>query len=172
MVVGALRLAGERSSAGKHAVVVRRAEDAELAAIVELARRLHAESVYKSLPFDARKVGVLVAFCARDTSCFGRVAEIGGEVSGFLGGKLTTYPFCNEVFAYDLGFYVAKERRASLGAVAPLHAFRAWAEEKGAREIALAVSSGIEPERVGRLYERMGLTCVGGIYRAPLGRGG
>ncbi|HVV59676.1 MAG TPA: GNAT family N-acetyltransferase [Gaiellaceae bacterium] len=105
---------------------------------------------------------------SRPQDHFAAMAEIGGELVGYLGGALGTYPFCDEILAHDLGFYVAPEHRRSSAAARLARAFVAWARHKGAREVQLAVSSGVDVERIGAFYERLGLNKVGGIYRASL----
>jgi GNAT superfamily N-acetyltransferase len=150
-------------------IEVRAPKPADLPALLALAQRMHAEGAYSFLPFDPKKVALLFVACGAMKDHFAAVADRGGAPVGFLGGKLATYPFCNETLATDLGFFVAPEHRASTAAVRLLRAFRAWAKERGAREVSLGVSSGVDVERIGALYERMGFRAMGGIYRERLG---
>jgi GNAT superfamily N-acetyltransferase len=145
---------------------IHRPAPAKVLAIVRLAQRMHAESAFRDLPLVVAKVAATVNRClTQPDTHFGMVAELDGEVIGFLGGALGTYPFCNEILAHDLGFYVASESRRSTAAVRLLRAFFAWAKEKGAREVQLGVSSGVDVDRIGAFYERLGLRRMGGIYR-------
>jgi GNAT superfamily N-acetyltransferase len=136
--------------------------------VIALARRMHAEGAYAFLPFDPAKVLAGILACATLVDHFAAVALRHDAIVGFLGGALTTYPFCNERLAHDLGFYVAPEARASTAAVRLVRAFRAWAVEQGARELSLGVSSGVNVERIEALYGRMGFTKMGGVYRERL----
>jgi GNAT superfamily N-acetyltransferase len=147
---------------------VRAPDEAELAAVLALARRMHQLGTYSTLPFDARKVAGLIASCVRAPGHFASIAVHRGEVSGFLGGRMGTYPFCDEPLAYDLGFFVAPEARRSSAAVRLFRAFEAWAMDRGAREVSMAVSTGVDVERIGAFYVHMGLTCIGGVYRKAL----
>ncbi|HEY4117563.1 MAG TPA: GNAT family N-acetyltransferase [Byssovorax sp.] len=142
---------------------------ADVHAVVALARRMHAEGAYAFLPFDATKVAASVVASAALADRYAAIAVRGGVIVGFLGGALTTYPFCNERLAHDVGFYVAPEARASSAAVRLIQAFRAWAVEQGAREVSLGVSSGVEVDRIERLYTRLGFRRMGGVYRERLG---
>jgi GNAT superfamily N-acetyltransferase len=146
-------------------IEVRAPKPNDLPALLTLAQRMHAEGAYSFLPFDPRKVALLFVTCGATKGHFAAVAERDGVIVGFLGGKLAPYPFCDELLATDLGFYVAPEHRASTAAVRLLRTFRAWARDQGAREVSLAISSGVDIERIGALYQRMGFRAAGGIYR-------
>jgi GNAT superfamily N-acetyltransferase len=135
---------------------------------LKLARRMHSEGAYAFLPFEPAKVLAGILACSTQADHFAALALRAGAVVGFLGGALTTYPFCSERLAHDLGFYVAPEARASTAAVRLLRAFRAWALERGAREVSLGVSTGGRHERIERFYTRMGFTKMGGVYRARI----
>lgn len=150
-------------------MIVRSARHGDMDRLVELGKQMHAEGAYASLPFDEAKVREQIADYLEHPE--GRcllVAEGADGVAGMLAGFVDEYYFCHETVACDLVLYVERAHRGSSAAVRLIRAFRAWAREQGARDLCLAVSSGEDIERTGRLYERLGLQCVGGVYRQRL----
>jgi GNAT superfamily N-acetyltransferase len=83
-------------------------------------------------------------------------------------GFLSDYFFCNETIASDNLLFVDRQHRGTLAAVRLLRAFRKWAAARGARELCLGISTVVDAERIGKLYERMGLSRVGAIYKQRL----
>src|SRR4051812_27316636 len=117
------------------------AEPLDGAAVLALCARAHEESVYRSLPFDPRRVADHIARITFDPA--GRclfVAKIEGRALGVIAGYLDEYVFFDGRVAHDTVFYVAKEQRGSLMAKRLILAFRRWAEARGAHEVCLGIS--------------------------------
>jgi GNAT superfamily N-acetyltransferase len=146
------------------------ASHADVKAVLALASAMHAEGAYAFLPFDSPKVLATILACATQPDHFAAIAVREVPV-GFLAGRLSEYPFCREKLAHELGFFVAREARRSTAAARLLRAFRAWALERGAREVTVATSTGHEVDRVDRFLEHMGFARVGGVFRARLSLG-
>lgn len=150
-------------------MLVRPATSADVDAIVALGERMHEESAYAFLPYEREKVrGVIQRFIDQPETEFGRVAESGGRVVAMFGGYLTRYFFCHETLACDMVLFVDPEFRGGTAAARLIRAFRDWARERGAREVALGTSTNVHPEATGRFYEKMGLDWVGGLYKQRL----
>jgi GNAT superfamily N-acetyltransferase len=151
------------------ALLVRPAAHGDVGAIVAMGARMHAESAYSFLPYDAEKVRrcVLEHIAHPETLC-AFVAVDGGAPVGMMGGYISEYFFCGEKIASDMVVYVEPGRRGTLAAARLIGAFREWAAARGAREICLGISTGREPARTGRFYERLGLRPVGGVYKQRL----
>lgn len=149
--------------------MIRDAKNEDVSQLVELGELMHAESDFAFLPYDRAKVRRLIAAYIEgaEMRC-GLVAESEGCIVGMLGGYLTDYFFCDELIACDEILFVKRESRGSAAALRLVQAFREWARERGAREVCLGTSTGIHPERTGRFYERLGLRCVGGLYKQRL----
>ncbi|HEY4116750.1 MAG TPA: GNAT family N-acetyltransferase [Byssovorax sp.] len=156
----------ERTTRG--ACAVREVSAGDLRTVVALARRMHAESAFAFLAFDVGSVTSGFEAVVGREDHFGAVAERGARVVGFIAGRLAHYPFSREILASDLAFYVAPEARASTAAVRLVRALWTWAESKGARELSLASSSGVEVERLEQFYGRLGLAKMGSIHRVRL----
>ena len=138
--------------------------------VVEMASRMLGESAYAFLPFDREKVQRFVTgIIGKSNIWCGLIAEENGAIAGMFIGYLTDYFFCNEKLACDIVLFVAREYRGSSAAVKLIRTFREWAVERGARELCLGISTNVNVERIGRFYERMDFTRVGGIYKQRLG---
>jgi len=147
---------------------VRRASKADIEQVVALGVQMHAEGAYAFLPFDPERARAFVAESIEEEEQCLWVAEEAGAVVGMLAGSVSEYYFCSELVACDLVFYVERRHRRGSAAVRLIGAFREWAREQGARELALATSLGVPGDRAGQFYERLGFTRVGGVYKQRL----
>jgi GNAT superfamily N-acetyltransferase len=150
-------------------MIVRPGRHEDVEHILDLGAQMHEEGAYAFLPFDREKVRQLILEMIGDpeTQCV-LVAEEGGRPVGGLLGYLDGYFFCDEKLACDLVLFIERPHRGGTAAARLIRAFRQWATERGARELCLAISTGVEADRIGRLYERMGLRRVGGVYKQRL----
>jgi GNAT superfamily N-acetyltransferase len=148
---------------------IRSVHRADIEATVDMGARMHAESAYSFLPYDRQKVRSLVlSFIADpDTHC-GLVAEDGTTLVGMLAGHIGDYFFCDQLVAYDTIFYVEPPYRGTTAAPRLIRAFREWAVARGASELCLAISTGVNAERIGGFYARMGFQQVGATYKQRL----
>ncbi len=148
---------------------VRIAREADRIQTVALGKQMHAEGAYAFLPFE--EACAMALFDAHtgdpETSCLW-VGEEDHALTGLLAGRVDPYMFCTEYVAHDTLFYVAPRHRGSGVAQALVVAFRDWAQHRGARELSLSISTGVQVRRIGRLYERLGLHFVGGNYKQLL----
>lgn len=140
---------------------VRVATPEDFPAWMALVEQLHERCVYQPIPLDRSRC--LRAFAQCNNSALGTVLLADGPdgLEGFLIGIAQPLWWANAKYATDLAFYASRS-----GAGASLaKRFLSWAKAlPGVAEITLGVSSGIDPERTGQLYERLGLRRVGGIY--------
>lgn len=137
-------------------------------AMLELARAMHEESVYRHLPFDDQKVAELVRACSMQDSWAGFVAVENGRLYGFFAGHITEYFFSRERMAKDIGLYVVPEKRGRMTAVRLIKIFIRWAAEKGVTEVALGVSALEDNSRTYALYQRLGLEPVAQLFKRRL----
>lgn len=130
-----------------------------------LAKELLDASAYGGTVMNDLKFKKTVANCIASKlgCCF--VAVNSDDVpEGFILGVADTPFYSDERFATDLAFYVRPQAR-SAGAWLALRFVR-WARSvRGVTDISMAISSGMgDVERIGRMYERMGMRRVGGLY--------
>jgi RimJ/RimL family protein N-acetyltransferase len=152
---------------------VRRATVADIEALVELARELHAEApTYRDEPFEPvvlqrwllQRIGSTML--VDDNAVF--VAVRDGAILGVLIGMVVPRWFNRLRIAAELTLYVKPEYRGGRTLPALVRAFKAWAKEQGATKATLGISTGIQAERTVRAYARMGFTLDGYIATTDL----
>lgn len=136
----------------------------DIPGILVLGRQMHAESWYGYLPFDEEKVAALMGNLIAHEFGFAQVIEQDGEIVGGLAGMIGEFWFCHERIASDFALFVTPGRRGSIGAVRLVKEFIEWAKANKA-EVSLAVSTGVRIQETGELYQALGLTHVGGVYK-------
>jgi GNAT superfamily N-acetyltransferase len=147
--------------------MIRAATSADIPALLALGRAMHAESWYGYIEFDEQKIfNVLTQLI--DGAGFAEVYEAGGEVHGGMLGMVSEMWFCTALIATDLGLFMQPGKRGGIAATRLVNRFVEWAGSKGAVEVSLGISTGIAIKETGKLYETLGLTHVGGIYKARL----
>lgn len=135
----------------------------DLDAIVVLAHEAHALSEYRHVPTDEPKFRKLVLMLATSKQHLALVsAGDEGTVNGFLLGFSEEIFFSRKKYATDLMVY-ARHPRAGL---ALTEHFIEWAlAREDVVQIVLGVSATlVDPRAAGRLYRRLGLNRVGGLY--------
>ena len=130
--------------------------------VVNVAREIHAHSIYRNMPMDESKVVRQLALAggiAPDR--FFKLAVRGGDVlGGFLGCTFVPF-FADSLLARDLGWWVKESSRGGAAAILLLQAFESWARACGATK-AMVGQSGIENiERTTGLYVHCGYSITG-----------
>jgi hypothetical protein len=85
-----------------------------------------------------------------------------------LAGYITEYAFCSELVATDQIVYVIRRKRGTRAVLHLLKEFREWARQRGARELVLGITTGVDAERTGDLYRRLGFEFAGGNFTQRL----
>ena len=109
-----------------------------------------------------------MAFCHDQ---FVYIAIYNNQIIGVFIGFITEYYFGKDLYASDLTYYVDRTKRGSVAAVKLFREFETWAIKKGAKRINPATSTGINPERTKKFYERMGYTVTGHTYNKEVNNG-
>ena len=147
--------------------MIRRANPTDIPELLALGRKMHAESWYAYLPYDDDKIATVLENTMQHG--FVAVTETDGQIVGGIAGAISAFWFCRDLMAHDLALFVEPTRRGGIAAARLVQAFIGWAHDHGAREISLAVSTGVRVVETGELFQAMGLRHVGGIYKARLG---
>lgn len=146
-------------------IAVARPED--VPALVDLGEKLHASSDYARFNFDREKVGDLLdSLIAGHGVVF--VAERFGEVVGGIAGAVTEFWFGRDLQGVDFSFYVHPEHRHGTIALRLLLAFEAWCKARGALEVRLGITTGLDVEGTARFYEWAGYTRNGVLFTKEL----
>jgi GNAT superfamily N-acetyltransferase len=132
--------------------------------IVSMGAAMVEESRYRGMSFAPEKVATAMEAVIRGSQGAGFVVEVDGVIVGGAFAFLTSPWFSREPIACDLAVFVAPEHRRNGVAAQLVQAILWWAKQIGVRHVDLAISTGVEAEATGRLYEKLGGAFVGGIY--------
>ena len=143
--------------------MIRYARVADLPELMSLGKRLHGQTVYADIDIDLQTCAQTLGQCISNAFGFAMVAVHDDKITGFMMGAAVPLWFSRKRCASDIITY----------AESPGDGYRlirkfvewAWAIPNVV-EITLAQSSGIDTDRVGVLYKRVGLQQVGSIYTA------
>ena len=83
------------------------------------------------------------------------------DIIGYAPCFINRYTFSREFYASDATFFVQKEHRGSFAGKKLIEAMRAFAIEKGAKELFLTVNSGVETERTEKMLIHLGAEKIG-----------
>jgi Sortase and related acyltransferases len=152
-----------RPSPGRVAVRLARTE-ADIAAMIALGRELHVESRFRTLALDEDRMLAIGRRGLENGNPALMVAERNGEIVGMATVILGDYFFSPVRTATVQLLYVLPKARGGLAAVKLLRAIRRWAEQNGARDIHVNVTTGIDAARTDRFLRKMGFRQTGGNY--------
>jgi GNAT superfamily N-acetyltransferase len=97
------------------------------------------------------------------------VAETsGGQLAGGLLGCVERYYYSDELQAQLIQWYLRKSFRGTSIAPRLVKAFVEWAKTRGASEVFMGISSGIDIQLTHRMMRRMGFAHLGGNYAVNL----
>jgi len=136
----------------------------DLNKVVALAKEMHAEGVYKDIPFHTDQFVKTISRCM--SNGFAWVGEKDGKVvAGFL-ADISEYIFSKEKMTCDYGIFTSKEYRKTRLALQLIKKYIEWAESKEVREISIGISNGHESDGLGKFLEkRLGFKQTGKIYK-------
>lgn len=122
---------------------------------------MHFESRYSRFNFDPVKYGAVIHYVIPQGLTF--VAEKEGKIVGVFIGQVEEQFFGNDLAAWDLVQYVLPEYRGHVGPRL-IREYIRRAKMFGIADINIGISTALEPERTGKLYECLGFHKVGGTY--------
>lgn len=151
-------------------VDVRPAAAADIPALVEMGRAMHAESPrFARFGFNPDKVAALAAGVIPGGGAL--VAERDGIIVGMMAGFVVAQWFSDDLIASDFVLYLQPdERRKGRAAFMLVRAFEEWAKSQGAIDIAPGTTTGIDPEGTARFYEKMGYGRTGFAFHKEVSR--
>ncbi|OFX12212.1 MAG: hypothetical protein A2516_03395 [Alphaproteobacteria bacterium RIFOXYD12_FULL_60_8] len=156
---------GAKATAGRGGVNVRLAKDAaDIDAMIEMGRRLHAESRFRTLPLEIDRMQEVGRRGLKDGNPGLIVAERDGQMVGMAVVLLGEYYFAPVRTATVQLLYVLPEARGGAAAVKLLRALRRWSAENRAHDLHINVTTAIDTARTDRFLRRMGFKQTGGNY--------
>lgn len=138
---------------------IRTASVSDIPAIVEMCRACHDESpVFSYLSFSGEKVAATMNMLITEPCGAVFIAEKNGQIIGFSAVCISSHWSSDDPIAEEEMIYIRQEHRGGFAIARLIAAMNVWAEINGAKYLFSGCITGIEPEKVGRLYERMGFT--------------
>lgn len=145
-------------------ICVRPMHEFDVPGLLSLCREMHGESSNRTLAFDEPKM-IRMFWEIMGTPL--KLAAVAREEDAVIGALLAwsgPMYFTSDIVADEFLFFVTKQRRGSMAAVKLIRFYKDWAVRVGAKKIFLSAKSGVQNERVGRLYERLGFESHGLTY--------
>ncbi|NKC14188.1 MAG: GNAT family N-acetyltransferase [Gammaproteobacteria bacterium] len=152
------------------AIHLARAGKADKAAIMELARLDHRESIFGNLEFPEKKFSTLFnKSIDQPGRCITLKAEVKGEIVGFLYCTIGEYFIAENNLQATVHVLDVKKnlRHSVLGgkvAVKLVKAITKWAKAQGVQHVFFYVTSGTRIAQVDSFFRKMGMTTLGGNY--------
>lgn len=134
-------------------------------AVSDLAEKMHAESKYKNINFDKKKLTTRFLHAMASLALVGFVDDKESNIVGAVIGVLDTFYFGNDYLVVGRGFYVLPEFRKSKTGVKLLRAYIAAGKDIGVKEITLDNSGANDPNALDLLYKKVGFEKIGSVYR-------
>lgn len=136
----------------------------DLESLILLVHDLHEESRFSELEFSVEKVASLMSGCILDDDKLLVVVEEYGTVIGGIAGYVAEALTSCELVGGDFGVFVSPSHRGGITAARLIKYFLHWAKSSGAKVSQLGISTGVQVEETGRLYEMMGGVRYGSLY--------
>lgn len=147
--------------------MIRLMEMADVVEVIDLGKMMHEESIYSDLDFNPQRLLALAEQVIPSLEYLTLVAEKDAKIVGLCVAYATPHFFGNDLTAGDLAIYMHPDHRGGLLGVQLVKHYIAWCDMKGVKHPMLGVSAGIKPERVGKLYRKLGFTTEYVIYKRP-----
>ena len=149
-------------------MIIRRAIGRDFDDLLALGNRMHKESVTNFPPIAEEKVALfLKASLDAPDSVAVYVAEDNGII-GMITAVLSEYSFSYTQRAVCDMLFVVPERRGAVAARKLIRKFIHWSRDIGADDAIMGISTGVNPERTGKMFERLGFELMGHSYRMGL----
>lgn len=130
--------------------------------VMDIAREMHATSIYAEMPFDADKVHRQLSACHTIVpERYFKIAVRDGIVLGGLLGSIGRTFFCDELLAKDSAWMVTASKRGQGAALKLLSDFEEWARSMGARKVMIGQSTERNMEQMTKLYFHLGYRLIG-----------
>jgi GNAT superfamily N-acetyltransferase len=142
---------------------IRAARETDIPELIKMAKVMHQESNFASLPFDEQVTTQSFRGSVRAYSGGVWLAVDNEHTIGFMAGQISRAMFSQEAVAQDQALYVHPSHRGKGVADRLLKQFCLWAAERGARRITVCNSAGAEDERFVRKLNHYGFKRAGSV---------
>ncbi len=146
-------------------VEVATADDA--AEIAALGRLLHETSSYSAIPYNEGKVADLMRSLANgDGAVF--IVRKDGAIVGGIAGSVTPHWFSDELLGFEYSFFIEPGSRHGITASRLIAAFTGWCRLRGAKQVRMGITTGINEQRTAGLYRMIGFQDAGSLFKLEL----
>ena len=151
-------------------MMIRSAVMDDIGGIIELAETMRREIVTPFPAIDHERVERQLSLTQAHPDAMMAEVAVGrsGGIAGLITAVMADYAFSFERRAVSDVLYVMPDARGAVMAKRLVARFEKWAARHGARMAWLGVSTGLTPDRTGRLFENFGYRAIGAIYRKEL----
>ena len=140
--------------------MIRAATLADVPALVDLGRAMHAESErFSRLQFDPERLAATLRLAIERH--FAQVVDVDGKLIGGMVALLTPHWFSPDLTACDLALFMTPECRGTIAAARLLNAYAFWARGHGSKLTLFGVMSGVHVEQTVAMCERLGWRRAG-----------
>jgi len=148
--------------------MIRDATLEDIPTLLEMSQRFYYKANWKRYATFEDALGGITDWytsCINSERLYCSVAEVDGEIVGFLNGVLSEVFWTPDVLcAHETVLWVEpKARNAQVGSKL-LSAFTVWAGERGAKLVAAGSTQAVDPKAVGGVLRRLGFTLEEKIY--------
>lgn len=151
-------------------MIVRLALESDRAVLLELGRRMTADHT-PHLVFDEARANATIDRYFSEAHPTFFVAELDGEVVGFLAATITDYMAHAGFFVGQQLFYVRPDKRGTRAAASLFTVFNRWADSLNPEEVFAGIATGHRPEVAARWMRRFGFELAGpSMCRRPGGQ--
>lgn len=142
--------------------VVEVATVADVDEVIELGRTIHEVSHDRRLAYSEERVRkLLLHLIATPESSVLFVTRAGGRVVGGFAGGVSPQWYSEELVGFDYAFFVKPGARHGMRSASLVQAFVIWAQRRGAKQIKVGVTTGVDIKSTARLYESLGFRGYG-----------
>lgn len=144
----------------------------DIPSFVELARTFQVRTRFKDYAFNAERVADNLRAAVenpRGTHCFFVAVDSNEQPIGCLIGCAERHFFSDQVVASVIQYNLLPDKRMSGAGLKLLTAFKKWAENRGAYELAVGINSGTDLQQMDSFLRKLGFQMTGGNYSMVLG---
>lgn len=143
--------------------MIRNATPADIPRLVELGALMHDESRFRKYTYLPERTAATIANVIANHLGLVLVAENDFQITGGLMAFAAPHWSCDFKQAGDMALFIAPDSRGGTTAARLVAGYRNWCEEINA-EANMGVSTGVQPERTGKLLSALGAKQIGTIW--------
>jgi GNAT superfamily N-acetyltransferase len=134
--------------------------------VFQIGAEMHRLGVYKDWPLDrGRSLFVIKALITDPKAMAIGVETKDGVLIGAMLGEVQQDLWVNVRVAIEYGVYVIEAYRGTSAGIRMIQHFEKWAAQHGADVIRQGVYAGIDNEKTGAIFSRLGYENAGAIYK-------